>query len=80
MMYTNIMLSQFRFIFVIVALTAVLVFAVHVRVTSSRVFYKFQLAHTKHNTLNAELKQKQLHLEAMINPAAVSKKLETVGK
>lgn len=79
-MYTNIMLSQFRFIFVIVALTVVLVFAVHVRVTSSRVFYKFQLAHTKHNTLNAELKQKQLRLEAMINPAAVSKKLETVGR
>jgi hypothetical protein len=79
-MYTNIMLSQFRFIFVIFALTAVLVFAVHVRVTSSRVFYKFQVAHVKQNTLNAELKQKQLQLESMINPAAVSKRLESIDK
>jgi hypothetical protein len=79
-MYTNIMLSQFRFIFVIIALTAVLVFAVHVRITSSRVFYKFQLAHTKQNTLNAELKQKQLQLESLINPAAVSKRLEDINK
>jgi len=79
-MYTNIMLSQFRFIFVIIALTAVLVFAVHVRITGSRVFYKFQLAHTKQNTLNAELKQKQLQLESLINPAAVSKRLEGINK
>jgi hypothetical protein len=74
------MLSQFRFIYVIVALTAVLVFAVHVRVTSSRVFYKFQVAHVKQNTLNAELKQTQLLLESMINPAAVSQKLEHINQ
>ena len=79
-MYTNIMLSQFRFIFVIIALTAVLVFAVHVRITGSRVFYKFQLAHTKQNTLNAELKQKQLQFESLINPAAISKKLQDINK
>jgi hypothetical protein len=79
-MYTTIMLSQFRFIFVIIALTAVLVFAVHVRITSNRVFYKFQVAHTKQNTLNAELKQKQLQLESLINPAAVSKRLQGLDK
>jgi len=79
-MYTTTMLSQFRFIFVIIALTAVLVFAVHVRITGRRVFYKFQLAHVKQNTLNAELKQKQLQLESLINPAAVSKRLEIITK
>jgi hypothetical protein len=79
-MYTNIMLSQFRFIFVIVALTAVLVFAVHVRITGSRVFYKFQVAHTKQTTLNAELKLKQLQLESLINPAAVSRRMEDINK
>lgn len=79
-MYTSVMLSQFRFIFVIVALTAVLVFAAHIRVTSNRVFYKFQLAHVKQNTLNAELKQKQLQLESLINPAAVSRRLQDINK
>jgi hypothetical protein len=74
------MRSQFRFIYVIFAVTAVLVFAVHVRATASRVFYKFQAAHTKWGTLNAELKQKQLQLESLINPAAVSKKLEKIDK
>jgi hypothetical protein len=74
------MLSQFRFIFIIFAITAVLVFAVHVRGTTSRVFYKFQVAHVKQNTLNAELKQKQLHLESLVNPTAVSKRLENIKK
>jgi hypothetical protein len=80
MMYTGIMLSQFRFIFVIFSLTAVLVFTAHARVTASRVFYKFQVAHVKHNTLNAELKQKQLQLESLINPAAVSQRLEKAAE
>ena len=74
------MRSQFRFIYIIFALTAVLVFAVHVRATASRVFYKFQVAHVKQNTLNAELKQKQLQLESLINPAAVSQRLESSKK
>jgi hypothetical protein len=74
------MRSQFRFIYVIFALTAVLVFAVHVRVTASRALYKFQIAHAKHNTLNAELKLKQLQLESLVNPAAVSRRLENIGK
>ncbi len=74
------MLSQFRFIFAIFAVTGILVFAVHVRATASRAFYKFQVAHIKQNTLNAELKQKQLQLESLINPAAVSKRLDSAAK
>lgn len=74
------MLSQFRFIFIIFAITAVLVLAVHVRATTSRVFYKFQVAYVTQNTLNAELKQKQLLLESLINPTAVSKRLENISK
>ena len=66
---------QFRFTYVVIALTAVLVFTVHTRTTSSRIFYKVGAAHLKQTRLNQTLRQKQLDLESLISPSAISEKL-----
>ncbi|OHB59004.1 MAG: hypothetical protein A2Y12_19735 [Planctomycetes bacterium GWF2_42_9] len=66
---------QFRFTYVVIALTAVLVFTVHIRTTSSRVFYKLGAANIKQTRFNQTLRQKQLDMERLISPAAISEKL-----
>jgi hypothetical protein len=72
-------MTQIRFIFVIIAITAVLVFTVHVRTTSNRAFHKLRVANLTQKRLNQTLRQKQLQIESMINPAAISEQLEQVN-
>ena len=72
-------MTQFRFIYLVFLLTAALVFAVHVRSTSSRAFYKFRIAHLKQTRLNQNLRQEQLLMESLVNPAAISERLEQIN-
>ena len=65
-------MSRFRFVFVIFYLTAVLIFTVYLRGVNSRVFYEIRLCEAEQIRLRQELGAKQLRLEKLINPAAVS--------
>jgi hypothetical protein len=69
------MSSRFRFVFVVFYLTAILIFTVCLRTTESRNFYKFCTINTEKNRLKQQLWQKQLQLESLINPAALSQHL-----
>jgi hypothetical protein len=72
---SGIMKSQFRFVFVVLYLTAVLVFTAHLRSTGNRIFYKLWNVDTERSRLKQQLWQKQLRLESLINPDAVSQRL-----
>jgi hypothetical protein len=69
---------RFRFClaFVVFYFTAVLILAVYLRGTNKRAFYKLYTYQAEHNQLRQELWQKQLQLEGLINPAAISQRLE----
>ena len=69
-------MSQFRFVLVVFYFTAVLIFAVYLRGANNRVFYKLPQYNTLQNELKQELGAKQLRLENLINPSALSKRLE----
>ena len=65
----------FRFVFVVFCFAAILVLAAYLRGASNRVFYKLWSVNTEQGRLKQQLWQKQLQLESLINPAAVSERL-----
>ena len=69
-------MSQFRFVLVVFYFTAVLIFAVYLRGANNRVFYKLSQYNALQNQLRQKLGAKQLELESLINPSALSKRLE----
>ena len=69
-------MSQFRFVLVVFYFTAVLIFAVYLRGVNNRVFYKLSQYNALQNQLKQRLGAKQLELESLINPSALSKRLE----
>ncbi len=71
----QIMRSRFRFIVVVFYFTAVLIFTVYLRSADNRIFYKLCTHNTEQSRLKQQLWQKQLQLENLINPAAVSQHL-----
>jgi hypothetical protein len=66
---------QFRFVFVVFCFTIILILTVYLRSTESRVFYKLCANDIKQSRLKQELWRKQLRVESLINPAAVSQRL-----
>ena len=71
---------KFRFCFVVFCLTGVLILAVHLRTIDNRVFYELCSNSAVQNRLKQQLWRKQLLLENMINPAAVSQRLDEEGE
>lgn len=69
-------MSQFRFVFVIFCFTAVLIFAVYLRSANNRIFYELCACDADMSRLKQELGTKQLLLEGMINPAAISQRVD----
>jgi hypothetical protein len=69
-------MCQFRFVLVVFYFTAVLIFAVYLRGANNRVFYKLSQYNVQHNQLKQKLGAKQLKLENLINPSALSKRLK----
>jgi hypothetical protein len=69
-------MTQFRFIYVIFALTAVLVFTVHLRTITSRALFKLRVANQKQAILYEVLGHKTIDKEELINPAAISQKIK----
>ncbi|MGD2093762.1 MAG: hypothetical protein PVH77_02020 [Phycisphaerales bacterium] len=72
-------MSRVCFVFVIFCFTAVLVFAVYLRSANDRVFYELCTSRAMQNRLKQELGTKQLIVEGMINPAAVSQRFERLN-
>jgi len=66
---------RFYIVFVIFYFTAVLVFTVYLRGLARRNFYRICTVRIQQQRLERELWQKQLRLESLINPAAISEKL-----
>lgn len=69
-------MSQSRFVFVVFCFTAVLLLAVYLRSANNRIFYELCACNAEQNRLRQELGTKQLLLESMINPAAISQRLD----
>jgi len=67
--------TQVRFVFIVFYLTAVLIFTVHLRSTNNRIFYELCKQKAQQNRLKQALWRKQLQLESLINPAAISQRL-----
>ena len=73
------MMSQFRFVFAVLCLTAIMIFAVYLRDANNRFFYELCTYRTDMNQLKQELGVKQLQLESLINPAAISQHLDELN-
>lgn len=71
----GIIMSRFRFVFVVFCFTAFLILTVYLRTADNRIFYRICTLTTEQNRLKQQLWQKQLQLENLINPAAVSQRL-----
>jgi hypothetical protein len=69
------MKSRFCFVFVIFYLTAVLIFTVCLRSANNRIFYRLRTLEVEQSRLKQQLGNKQIQLESLINPAAVSQRL-----
>lgn len=67
----------FRFVFVIFYFTAVLISIVYLRSASDRNFYKLCMLQVEEGRLKRQLTSKQLQLESLISPAAISRRLNT---
>jgi len=65
--------SQFRFVFGILCLTALLTITVYLRTEESRIVYRLCAVNAQQNRQRQQLWQKQIMVENLTNPAAVSK-------
>lgn len=71
--------SQFRFVYAVFCLTAILIFAVYLRDADNRICYRLCTQKAQINQLKQELGARQLRLESLINPAAVSRRLNELN-
>jgi len=70
---------RFCFVFVIFYFTAVLILTVSLRSADNRLFYRFCIVNSEQGRLKQKLWQKQLQLENLINPVAVSQRFDEVN-
>jgi hypothetical protein len=69
------MTSRFCFVFVVFYFTAVLILTVSLRSANNRIFYKLCAINAEQSRLKQQLGNKQLELESLINPGAISERL-----
>jgi hypothetical protein len=67
--------AHFRYITVAFFLTVILIFAVHLRNANNHIFYELCMYRSEISQLQQELGARQLQLESLINPAAISRRL-----
>ena len=73
-------MNRICFIFIVLYITAVLVYTVQLRTSQSQSFYRFRAAYIKQAALKKLLWQQQLRLERLTNPNAVSETVEQEEK
>jgi len=69
-------MRRFCFVFVVFYFTGMAIFTVYLRSTNNRIFYKLCRSRAEQNRLKQQLLAKQLQLESLINPAAISQRLD----
>ncbi|MHB0946901.1 MAG: hypothetical protein ACYC3B_06995 [Sedimentisphaerales bacterium] len=69
-------MTAFRYIFVVIVLSFVLLSEAYLRRSQNCEFYKFRICQAKQVRLKQQLWQKQLQLEFLINPGSVSEAVE----
>jgi hypothetical protein len=69
----QIMGSQFRFVFVVLCFTALLTLTVYLRSEENRILYRVCAINVEQSRQRQLLWQRQIMLENLTNPAAVSK-------
>lgn len=69
------MISRLRFALVIFFFAGTLIVGVHLQSDNHRVFYTLRRQRIEQVRLRQELRQKQLRVEALTNPASVSERL-----
>ena len=72
-------MSRLYFVFVVFCFTAVLIFAVYLRNANNRIFNELCACRVEQSRLEQELGTKQLLLEGIINPAAVSQRFDKLN-
>jgi hypothetical protein len=70
-------MSRSRLIFIIFYLTAMLIGTVHLRVSKSRIYYRYSVTNVHREELKRMLGDRELRLEQLINPSAIQ---QEVGK
>jgi cytochrome c-type biogenesis protein CcmE len=68
--------SRLSFVLVVFFFAATLIVAVYLRGASHRVFYTLRTYRIDQGRLQQELWQKQLRVEALVNPASISRRLD----
>lgn len=69
-------MSRGRFIYCVFFVTAALVFTVHLRTSSVRLFNQYRSAMVTQNQITQQLWQMQLHFESLTNPAGLAPPIE----
>ncbi|MDD5135525.1 MAG: hypothetical protein PHP01_08970 [Phycisphaerae bacterium] len=69
-------MTAFRYIFIVLVLSFVLLSVTYLRRSQNCAFYQFRLCQAKQIRLKQQLWQKQLQLELLINPGFVSEALK----
>ena len=65
-------MSRARFLVVVFLVTGALVFTVHLRASSVRLFNQYRSAMVEQNRITQQLWQQQLRFESLINPAGLT--------
>ncbi len=65
-------MSRGRFIYCVFFVTAALVFTIHLRTSSVRLFNQYRSAMVTQNQITQQLWQKQLHFESLTNPMGLT--------
>ncbi len=66
---------RLRFIVTILTISVVLILAVYLRNSGDRLYNQIESEQRRQNRLKLQLRQKQLRLEGLINPARLSESL-----
>ena len=68
--------SRLSFVLVVLFFAATLILTVYLRDSKNRDFYTLRRCKIEQGRLQQELWQKQLRVESLINPAAISQRLD----
>ena len=64
-------MSRSRVLVVIFTVTASMIFTIHLRTSSARMFNRYRSAMVEQKDLKQQLWQKQLQFESLVNPAGL---------
>jgi len=73
------MRSQFRIFFIVFYVVAILIFTIYLHIVNDRIFYNLYTENLEQSRLKQQLWQKQLQLEGLISPSAISQRLEELN-